>query len=208
MVITLLSESLLAEAAALLSVAEPRFAGVVARHGLPSLRHGVAGLEGLLHLVTEQFLSLRAADAIWQRLRARLSPFTPDTILACPADELYGLGLSRAKVKSFHGIAEAAPDFAGFQALPDEAVRQALLALPGVGPWTAENYLLSCLLRPDAWPVGDIALQNAARDLFGLPVRPTAPELARIGEQFAPWRAVAARLLWSHYRGMKALPQA
>lgn len=207
-----LTQDSLAEAVQLLCSREPRFAPVVERHGLPSLRPMAGGVEGLLLTVTEQFLSLRAAAAIWQRLRARLSPFSPQVVLACPIDELMTLGLSGAKARSFHGVALAVqeqrftPD--KLFGLDDENVRRQLLDLPGVGPWTAEIYLLAALQRPDAWPGGDLALQISAADLFGLASRPDQKAMIAVGAPFAPFRAVAARLLWSHYRGIKGLKQA
>jgi DNA-3-methyladenine glycosylase II len=161
--------------------------------------------------VTEQFLSLAAAKAIWLRVRTRLEPFDAPTIIACSQEELLGLGLSRAKAASFHGIASAA--LAGHFVparhgdMGDDAVRVELMKLPGVGPWTAENYLLSTLLRPDAWPAGDVALQAAAHDLFALPERPREKPMVLLGERFRPYRSVAARLLWSHYRSLKAMAQ-
>jgi DNA-3-methyladenine glycosylase II len=191
---------------------EPRFLRVVRQHGVPSLRAMPEGLESLLQIVTEQFLSLQAAHAIWCRVRDCLVPVSGAGILACPQQELMRLGLSAAKAKSFHGIARtvvAQPDF--FTALPqqdDAAVRKALVALPGVGPWTAEIYLLAALARSDAWPVGDLALRQAAADLFELPGVPNDKAMDVLGRPFSPWRAVVARLLWSHYRGLKGLQQA
>jgi DNA-3-methyladenine glycosylase II len=190
----------------------PRLAAVVEQHGLPSLRPMAGGVEGLLLTVTEQFLSLRAAAVIWQRLKERLSPFTAEAILECPFDELQRLGLSGAKARSFHAVALAlrenrfTPE--AHATLDDDAVRQQLLALPGVGPWTAEIYLLAVLQRADAWPSGDLALQLAAADLFGLDGRPDGKAMTRLGADFTPYRAVAARLLWSHYRGLKGMKQA
>jgi DNA-3-methyladenine glycosylase II len=92
--------------------------------------------------------------------------------------------------------------------MDDGAAHKALVALPGIGPWTADIYLLSVLLRPDAWPWGDVALQCAAQHLFALPERPGKAAMLELGERFRPHRAVAARLLWAHYRGMKQMPQA
>jgi DNA-3-methyladenine glycosylase II len=192
--------------------AEKRFRPVVDRHGLPSLRRGPEGLEGLLLVVTEQFLSLAAARAIWLRLEAHLQPLTAETVCAAGDQDLLSLGLSRAKVKAFKGIAAALrekPDFcATLHHLDDQAARHALIALPGIGPWSADVYLLSAMQRPDVFPAGDLALQAAAQNLFGLRQRPSADRLHKLAGKWQPWRAVAARLLWSHYRGLKAMPQA
>jgi DNA-3-methyladenine glycosylase II len=191
---------------------EKRFRPIVDAHGLPSLRQGEEGLSALLMIVTEQFLSLAAARAIWLRLEARLLPLTAESVLAATDADLLALGLSNAKVKSFKGIASA---FAQNPQLcevlhrhPDEEARKALLALPGIGPWSADIYLLSSMLRPDVFPAGDLALQAAAHHLFRLRARPDATRLNELSAKWQPWRAVAARLLWSHYRGLKQIPQA
>ena len=83
--------------------------------------------------------------------------------------------------------------------MDDDAVRDHLMQVKGVGAWTADVYLLMCLMRPDVWPVGDIALQAAAHEIKGLDARPGPDLLSDIGEQWRPWRSVAARLLWHHY---------
>ena len=207
-----LDEALLAKAVRSLCRKEGRFSSVVKQHGLPSLRASPGGLEAVLQMVTEQFLSLAAAAAIWKRLHVRLQPHHPAIILACPQEELVALGLSRAKAKSFHGLAAAvasgAMDFTALESMDDGTAHKALVALPGIGPWTADIYLLSVLLRPDAWPWGDVALQAAAQHLFDLPERPGKAAMLEWGERFRPHRAVAARLLWAHYRGMKQMSQA
>lgn len=207
-----LTQASLAEAVVQLCRCEPRLIAVVERHGMPSLRPMAGGIEGLLLIVTEQFLSLKAAAVIWERLHARLSPFSPAGILDCTHAELQQLGLSGAKARSFHAIALAVQDgrFSPERLidLEDAAVRKQLLSLTGVGPWTAEIYLLAALQRPDAWPAGDLALQVATADLFGLAHRPDSRAMMDLGAAFAPYRAVAARLLWSHYRGLKGLKQA
>jgi DNA-3-methyladenine glycosylase II len=207
-----LDDEHLAKAVRSLCRKDKRFTAVVKLHGLPSLRATVGGLEAVLQMVTEQFLSLAAAAAIWKRLHARLQPHHPNIILACSQEELVSLGLSRAKAKSFHGLAQAvasgAMDFAALEAMDDVTAHKALVALPGIGPWTADIYLLSVLLRPDAWPWGDVALQAAAQNLFDLPQRPDKAGMIELGARFRPNRAVAARLLWAHYRGMKQMSQA
>lgn len=210
--IPILDSAGLAEGIRAICAVEPRFQAVVDVHGLPSLRHAEGGLEGLLHIVTEQFLSLAAAYAIWKRLAMRLQPFNALQVLGCDLDELKALGLSTAKARSFHHIAGLVQsgnfvpgDLAGHS---DKDAHAKLLALPGVGPWTAEIYLLSVLQRADVWPWGDVALQVAAQDIFRLPTRPGKAEMIALAEPFRPWRAVLARLLWSHYRDLKGVKQA
>jgi DNA-3-methyladenine glycosylase II len=184
---------------------EPRFAGVLAVHGMPSLRTSPQGLEGLLMIITEQFLSLKAAASIWARLKARLGDCATETVLACSEAELLALGLSRTKAKSFHAAARSEFEFGN---LDDAEVRKKLCAIHGVGPWTADIYLLAVLGCADAWPAGDLALRLSIQDFLKLSLRPEISEMAGLAENWRPYRAVAARLLWSHYRGLKGLPQA
>jgi DNA-3-methyladenine glycosylase II len=202
----------MAEAVKQLCRIEPRFKPVVKTHGIPASRIAAEGLTPLLQIVCEQFLSLKAADAIWQRVAKRIDGAGAADVLAVPQEELVSLGLSRAKAKSFHGlaaaVAEKALDFKTLAQLDDAAAQKYLVALPGIGPWTADIYLLSSLQRADVWPWGDVALQAAAEDLFGLRGRPDKKKMIALAEPFRPYRAVAARLLWSHYRGIKRMPQA
>ncbi len=202
----------LEHAIAHLVVIEPRFQSVHAIHGTPSLRVGDRGLEGLLMIVTEQFLSLSAAAAIWARVFQAIQPFTAAGLLAAEPEQLKALGLSQAKIKTFRAVAEAAVagelDFEGLTAHDNDAIHRTLCKLPGIGPWTADVYLLSSLQRTDAWPVGDLALQLSAQDLFALAARPSPRDMVQLAEGWRPHRAAAARLLWSHYRGLKRLTQA
>ena len=206
------TEDHLRSAAAALAAREPRFAAVIATHGLPSLRRTSGGLKTLLRIVTDQMISLKAGEAIWRRVEPALHPFDAETIAATSPSALMALGLSGAKAKTFiavaSGVCGGGFDFAGLKQLPDGEARASLISLKGIGPWTAELYLLTALGRADAWPAGDLALQVAAQDLFGLTQRPDARQLICLAEPWQPWRAVAARLLWSHYRGLRGLAQA
>jgi DNA-3-methyladenine glycosylase II len=202
----------LGEGLAALIEIEPRFAGIAGRCGLPALRLSDPGLAGLLRIVTDQMISLKAGEAIWSRLSAAFDPGDPHAILRRRQATLVRLGLSGHKARSFHAAARAILDGSlcldRLRSLPDEDVLAQLTALHGIGRWTAEIYLLSCLGRADAWPAGDVALQAAAQDAFGLAARPGEAELRQMAEPWRPWRSVAARLLWSHYRSVKGLPQA
>jgi DNA-3-methyladenine glycosylase II len=184
---------------------EPRFLKIVGQHGIPSLRVSSQGLKGLLIIITEQFLSLQAAATIWARLEKRLAPCLPENILACSHDELVALGLSNTKARAFHAAARF--DFQ-FGCLDEAAISKKLCTIHGVGPWTADIYLLSVMGASDAWPSGDLALRIAIQNLLNLPSRPEISEMPKLAENWRPWRAVAARLLWSHYRGLKGLQQA
>ena len=190
---------------------EPRFAGVVAAHGAPPLRRMDGGLAGLLRIVTDQLISLQAGAAIWRRIEAELAPFDAARIARKREKSLMGLGLSGAKARTFKAVASAVSkgslDFANLERLADREVLRSLTTLKGIGLWTAEIYLLSAMGRTDAWPAGDLALQAAAQDLFVLATRPDPRKLETMAENWRPWRAVAARLLWSHYRGLKGMSQ-
>ena len=193
----------LREATQALIAVQPEFAPVLSLLGLPSLRRVPNTLESLLLIVTEQFLSLKAAAAIWGRVKTRLGEISSQTLLEISQPELVTLGLSRAKAKCFHACAKAETDFENSKEL-----RSDLLKIWGVGPWTADIFMLTALGEADAWPVGDVALQIAVQNLFGLVSRPTSVEMEKIAQPWRPARAAAARLLWAHYRHMKALPQA
>ncbi len=209
---TRLDDAVMARAVKQLCKTEPRLKPVVKAHGVPSSRASEEGLAPLLQIVCEQFLSLKAAAAIWARVDKRIGRVTAKNVLLVSQEELLSLGLSRAKAKSFHGLADSVLaktlDFKHLATLDDDAAQKYLVALPGIGPWTADIYLLSSLQRADVWPWGDVALQAAAQDLFNLKTRPEKKQMIALAEPFRPYRAVAARLLWSHYRSLKALPQA
>ena len=202
----------IAAAVSALARAEPRFGAIAASTGLPPVRRRSGGLAALLRIVIDQQISVAAGATIWGRLEARLAPFEAVRLLAASEETLRACGLSGGKVRTLRAIAGAAAtgslDFERLEALPDEEAIAMLTAVHGVGPWTADIYLLACLGRPDAWPVGDLALQAAAAAAFGLAQRPGPAELRQLGEPWRPWRAVAARLLWAHYRQMNGLPAA
>lgn len=186
---------------------EPRFAGLVDKTGLPPLRRSEGGFRGLLHIVNGQQLSTASADAIWARMEDQLAPITPQHLATLDDDTLRAAGCSRPKIKTIRAICDAFangqcdPD--RFDALSDEEVHERLVAIKGIGRWTADIYLLGCLGRPDAWPFGDLALQVAAQHAFALDGRPDDKAMQELGAPWSPWRAVAARVLWSYYRIVK-----
>jgi len=175
--------------------------------GTPPLRARPPGLEGLVWIIVSQQISTASAGAIFARLRALLAPMEPAAILAASDDQLRGCGLSAAKIRTLHALCEAIAagglDLAALAQCEAGEAHRALTAVKGIGPWTADIFLLFCLGHPDAWPTGDLALQEAARLALGLTRRPDAQELAAIGERWRPWRAIAARLLWAYYRAAK-----
>jgi DNA-3-methyladenine glycosylase II len=205
------TEAHVAQAAEYLAGCEPRFGKIIAVHGLPSPRRVENSLASLLKIITEQLISLKAADAIWRRIETKLHPFEPAEILELSMVNLQGLGLTRAKARSFQAMATAVQsgelNFESLNHLTDQEVLDKLIELPGIGPWTADIYLLSALGRADACPAADLALQIAAQDLFTLEGRPTPQAFLSLAENWRPWRSVAARLLWSHYRGLRGISQ-
>jgi DNA-3-methyladenine glycosylase II len=199
----MLDEASYAAAAAELCAADPDLAAIVDVHGLPAFWARDPGLPTLVLLILEQQVSLASARAAYDRLEGRLGGITTPGILASTDAELRADGFSRQKARYVRVLAAALEDgsldLEAVALLDDNSARSALVALPGIGPWTAEVYLLSALRRPDTWPVGDIALQEAARRALGLDVRPSPDELRAIGEVWRPHRATAARLLWHLY---------
>lgn len=199
-----LTERSLRDAVAVLAARDPALGEVVARFGPPPLWAREPGFPTLVHLILEQQVSLASAQAAFDRLRAATGePLTPRALLALSDEELLGIGFSRQKARYARALAEAVEggtlDLAGLAALDDHEVDSVLTALPGIGPWTATIYRLMVLLRPDAWPIHDIALAQAYAELHGRAARPRADEMDALAEGWRPWRAVAARILWHHY---------
>jgi DNA-3-methyladenine glycosylase II len=201
------TEGDLEAALAALTQADPRFGALIAQTGRPPLRRRPDGFAGLAATVVSQQLSTASAGAIWGRLAAAFDPVSPQAIIKARAAKLARTGLSRPKIKALKEIARAVAGsklpLAGLGDLPADEAHATLTAVHGIGPWTADIYLLSCLGHADAWPVGDLALQEAARLAFGLPTRPTAKEMVSLAEPWRPLRAVAARVLWTYYRAVK-----
>jgi DNA-3-methyladenine glycosylase II len=201
------SEADLDAALTALGAADARFVALIAAAGRPLLRRRPDGFAGLAATVVSQQLSTASAGAIWGRLVAAFDPLEPAAIIKARAPKLARLGLSRPKIKALKEIARAVVRgdlaLASLGELAAEDAHAALTAVHGIGPWTADIYLLSCLGHADAWPAGDLALQEAARLAFGLRARPSAKDMVPLAEPWRPWRAVAARVLWTYYRAVK-----
>lgn len=191
------TEDCLATGAAYLLRIEPRFAPALAAP-LP-LRRRPDGFAALVDAIVSQQVSVASAAAIHGRMVA--AGLTDPAALALATDEsLRAAGLSRQKIRYLRALAAADLDYDALRAAPDAEVIARLVALPGIGPWTAEIYAMFSLGRADVFAPGDLALQEAARLLFDLPARPAPAELRRMAEAWSPWRAVAARALWAYYR--------
>ena len=204
---TLDTEDELARALEMLSSGDERLAAVYETIGLPPLRRRPVGFEGLARIVVGQQVSTAAADSIWNRLAGSVPELSPPVIAACRGADLRGAGLSRAKVRTLHALCGAIDsgelDLAGLAGLEAAEAHGQLCALPGIGPWTADIYLMFCIGHADIFPAGDLALQHAIAALDDLEARPDTREAARIAERWSPHRAAAATLLWAHYRHLR-----
>ncbi len=189
----------MAEGADWLAQAEPRFAHALTLTGVPPLRRRPDGFAHLLSAIVSQQVSTHAARAIWGRMEeAGLT--TPAAVLAADDDTLRAPGLSQQKMRYARALANAGIDFDALRSLPDEDVVSELVAVPGIGRWTAEIYAMFSLGRADVFAPADLALQESARRLFDLPDRPREAALRRMASDWTPWRSVAAGLLWAYYR--------
>jgi DNA-3-methyladenine glycosylase II len=186
---------------------DPRLKPILAQTGMPALRRREPGFVGLAHIICGQQLSTASASAIWGRLSAAFDPFDHHAVRRARTDRLGRLGLSAAKIRTLKSLArELAAERVNLDVLADEdadAAHQALTALHGIGPWTADVYLLFCLGHGDAWPAGDLAVQEAVKIGLGLSTRPTPKEMAPLAEPWRPLRGAAAHLWWSFYRVIK-----
>ena len=175
--------------------------------GLPPLRRRAGGFEGLARIVVGQQLSVASAAAIWGRTEAAVQPFAPLQLLSTPETVLRSAGLSVGKVRTLRAaaqaIAENGLDLDQLTTRNEQAVHAALTAISGIGPWTADVYILFCIGHADGFAPGDLALQVALQMATGLETRPSARELEAFAERWRPWRGVAARLLWSYYKVAK-----
>jgi DNA-3-methyladenine glycosylase II len=204
------SKSAFANAVRSLTSRDPHLAEIVANHGVPDFWHRPPGFSTMVLFILEQQVSLASGAAAFIRLRDRLGEVTPAAILEPTDQELRADGFSRQKTRYVRELAQAVLrgdlDLERLSSQEDEEVRRRLIGLVGIGPWTADVYLLSCLRRPDIWPVQDRALQVATFEALGLPEVPQPDSLRDIGERWRPHRSTAARLLWHSYlsrRGRK-----
>lgn len=178
--------------------------------GDPPVRRRPSGFEGLARIVVSQQLSAASAGAIWARCIGTIAPFGAAQILAASDETLRAAGLSGPKIRTLRAVAQAVAgeglDLTALDGASEEEIHTALTRVSGIGPWTADIFIMFCLGRADAFAAGDLALQLAAQKAMGLGARPGAIELAAIAERWRPWRGVAARLLWAYYAAGKAKP--
>ena len=202
------AEATLAIGVAALTAQDPETIGHMLEVGGPTpLRRREPGFEGLAAIIVSQQVSTASANAIFGRLRAAITPLTAENLRAASDDTLRSAGLSAPKIRTLRALADAvatsALEIDALASMNAEEAHQKLVAVKGIGPWTADIFLLFCLGHPDAWPAGDLALQEAARLALNLRKRPNTARLEKIGERWRPWRGVAARMLWAYYRARK-----
>ena len=199
----IISDACVTEGAAWLGQRHPRFALALDAVGQLPLRRREGGFAALFDAIVSQQVSVASASAIWARLEAE--GLTNGAAVAAATDEaLRGCGLSRQKIRYGRALAQAGIAFDDLPLMPNDAVIATLVAVPGIGRWTAEIYAMFSLGRADVFAPGDLALQEAAKVLFGLDQRPSERQLRAMAEDWSPWRAVAARLLWAYYRVAKS----
>ncbi|HEY7578065.1 MAG TPA: DNA-3-methyladenine glycosylase 2 family protein [Acetobacteraceae bacterium] len=189
---------------------DPDLAAIEQRAGPLPWRSRTPGYPGLLQAIVAQQISNQAAAAIWGRLRAVGGALEPAGMLALSDEALRAAGLSRPKIAHCRSLAAAFVDGTlsaeAIAAMDDEAAVAAIAAVRGLGRWTAEVYLLFALGRHDVFPAGDIALQASAAHLKGLAERPGPLVLREMADAWRPARALAARLLWHHWRHVTGRP--
>jgi DNA-3-methyladenine glycosylase II len=198
-----LTEYTFAQGLLFLSEHDPDLAKVLLDLGPPPMWLREPGFPTLVHIILEQQVSLASARAAFNRLVAAISPLTPERFLELDDVSLKVIGFSRQKTTYTRHLAElivqGSLTLDKLSTMDDMQARSDLLQVKGIGPWTADIYLLMALRRPDVWPSGDLALVSAVQSVKRLPNRPSPDQLDEIGQRWRPWRAVAARILWHYY---------
>ncbi len=200
---TILNEDLFVQGVRFLADRDAHLAEVVETYGQPPLWVREPGFPTLVYIILEQQVSLASAKAAFDRLNASVRPLTPKRFLKLTDAELLRIGFSRQKTLYTRLLADSLArrhfDLRYLHDLHDDAARKMLIALKGIGRWTADIYLLSALRRPDIWPVGDLALATAVQEVKRFRKRPSPEHLEKLSQPWRPYRAVAARLFWHAY---------
>ncbi len=201
------SPEVLAAHLAALIVLDPRLAAVAERAGSFEPRHSPGGFAGLARIVTGQQVSTQSADAIWGRFAQLEGALEPTGYLLLSEEIVRKSGQSGAKYRTIRAIAEAVSagefDFAPLAELPAEEAIARLTKLKGIGPWTAEIYLMFSAQHPDIFPAGDVALQRAVGWAFEMPESPPVKDLINLAKAWSPHRSTAALLFWRYYRAVR-----
>ena len=197
----------LAEGLTLLARRDRRLRRVIREAGDLPLRRRPAGFAGLARIVVAQQVSIASAAAIWGRLETAYPGVSMDRIAGASDDDLKAVGLSAPKIRTLQAVVDACGsglDLKALKSLSQEEAQAKLTAVKGIGPWSAEVYLMFCLGHPDIFPAGDLALRNAVSDALGRADLIEQGELREIATAWSPWRSVAARLFWAHFSAMRA----
>jgi DNA-3-methyladenine glycosylase II len=197
------SEADIAEGLEYLAGRDRRLRKVIRIAGPVPLRRRLAGFEGMARIVVGQQLSIASAEAIWGRFIETFPGCKMDMVHAADDVELRAPGLSAAKIRTLRAVAAACRDGLDLTALaemPVDDAHQRLTEVKGIGPWSADIYLLFCLGHADIFPAGDLALRNAVGEAFGHSESPSIEAVREIAGKWSPWRGVAARLFWAYYR--------
>ncbi|WP_142684444.1 DNA-3-methyladenine glycosylase family protein [Chitinophaga polysaccharea] len=186
---------------------DPELAFIVKTYGYPPMWTRSNTFESLVHIILEQQVSLASALAALNKLREKLTKITPVNLLKLTDEELKACYFSRQKMLYARSLAQAiqSREFSppAMETLPDEEVRKNLVALKGIGNWTADVYLMFVLQRADVFPIGDLAAVNALKKVKKLP-KDTAPEqLLKISASWQPYRTVATMILWHYYLSLR-----
>jgi len=204
-----LTEARLLTAVRELATRDARLARIVDDYGPPPLWARPPGFPTLVRIILEQQVSLASAAALF----AKFERHCDGTVTAARVAEsgeagLLSIGFTRQKARYVVGLARQIEcgtlSLDRIARLPDDAARDALVQIPGIGPWTAGVYLLMALRRPDVWPPGDLGLHKSMAEVRGLKFVPRSEQAAAYARRWSPWRAVAARLLWHAYLSRRA----
>ncbi len=187
---------------------DPDLGAIVARYGAPPLWARRPGFATLVRIILEQQVSLAAAKTMYERLRVSIGVMEPQAVQALGMEGMRALGFTGQKSSYCVGLAEAihsgSLDLRAVSRAEDHVGRDMLLRQRGLGPWSVDVYYLVALRRPDVWPHGDLALADAVHRVKRLRARPDYASLTKFAARWAPWRSVAARMLWHHYLSARA----
>ena len=198
-----LTRATLLDAATCLASKDPDLGRILDLFGPPPLWARPAGYATLVRIILEQQVSLASGRSAFARLTDGANQVEPEQILRLGPERVRARGLTRQKTRYIVELARAVQneqiDLRSIGRMEDEQARNALMVAPGIGPWTANIYLLMALRRKDVWPVADLALRNALQQLRGMQRTPTDAALEKIAQRWRPHRSVAARMLWHYY---------